>query len=67
LDAAWLRAERDQISPLVFASEYECTFTDSELSVFPSELVYAALSTEVKPLLPVSTTLHIGVMLESGR
>lgn len=52
IPTAWLEQERRHLPPLVFQSEYECTFTDTLAQVFATADVLAALSDEVPVLFP---------------
>ena len=46
----FLEAERKALGPLFFESEYLCRFTDTELTVFRSTDIEAALDPSLKPL-----------------
>ena len=48
----FLAEERRTISPLVYASEYECRFTDAADSAFSHDQVMAALDHTLNPLYP---------------
>jgi hypothetical protein len=50
----FLAAERASLPPWVFASEWDCSFTDNELSAFDSELIENALDPTVTPLWEVA-------------
>ncbi len=50
ISKAWLEKERTRLGPLRFASEFECNFVDTNDSFFPSKLIEAAVSSEVKAL-----------------
>jgi len=52
ISADFLAEERRTISPLVFASEYECRFTDAADSAFSHDQVMAALDHTLTPLYP---------------
>ena len=49
---AFLESERRNLPPHRFASEYLCEFVDTEDAVFPSDLIAAAVTERVQPLLP---------------
>jgi hypothetical protein len=46
----FLEQEKRTMPPMWFAAEYLCEFTDTEDSVFSSEHIMSALSTDVQPL-----------------
>lgn len=46
----FLVEERRALSALAFQSEYQCVFTDNELTVFATEHIEAAVDTSVEPL-----------------
>ena len=50
---AFLDAERRALGPLWFSQEYECTFAETEDSVFRNADIEAAISTDLKPLFAV--------------
>ena len=50
IDPEWLERERRAVPAHVFASEYGCEFIDVIDQVFSTELVLAAISSEVRPL-----------------
>jgi hypothetical protein len=52
IPAVWLERERARIGERGFRQEYECTFLDTDDAAFETELVQAALSSEVAPLFP---------------
>ena len=47
-----LEDERRTLGDFMFQQEYEIQFLDDELAVFSSELIEAAISSEVQPLWP---------------
>lgn len=49
---AFLASEKRNLPAHRFASEYLCEFVDTEDSVFPSDLIAAAVTHDVPPLLP---------------
>jgi terminase large subunit-like protein len=51
---AFLAEERASLPPWVYAAEWECEFTDNELSAFDSALIAAALDSTVTPLWEVA-------------
>jgi hypothetical protein len=50
ISARKLAEERRRMTPTVFNAEYMCSFEDSAAQVFPTEMVRAALTTDVAPL-----------------
>jgi len=46
----FLEHERASLPPWVYASEWDCQFTDNELAAFDSALIAAALDPDVRPL-----------------
>jgi Terminase large subunit, T4likevirus-type, N-terminal len=48
----FLEEERMALPPWVFRSEYECSFEDTEDTVFTTEMIERAISPDVKPLFP---------------
>ena len=47
---SFLAQERAEMPPWVYAAEWDCQFTDNELTVFRSADIEAALDTSVTPL-----------------
>ena len=50
IDPEWLAEERRLIGDWQFRQEYMCEFVDTDEQFFSSELIEAAISTEVQPL-----------------
>jgi hypothetical protein len=50
ISAAFLAEEERELGPLRYRSEYLCEFVDDSEQLFPSGLIAAALSDEVRPL-----------------
>lgn len=50
IDPEWLAEERRLIGDWQFRQEYECEFVDTDEQFFASELIEAALTSEVAPL-----------------
>lgn len=50
ITAEFLAEEFRALGELIYRAEYECVFTDSETSMFSSQLIEAALTNDVKPL-----------------
>lgn len=50
IDAAWLAEERRLVGDWQFRQEYLCEFVDTDEQFFASELIEAAMTTEVEPL-----------------
>lgn len=50
IPSSFLEHERASLPPWVYASEWDCAFTDNELAAFSSELIEAALDPAVTPL-----------------
>jgi hypothetical protein len=50
ISSQFLEEERRSLGELVYASEYECRFVDTEDSVFSSEHIAAALDPDLAPL-----------------
>jgi hypothetical protein len=45
-----LEEEKRKLPPWIYRQEYECSFEETEDSVFTTEMVERAVSAEVKPL-----------------
>jgi hypothetical protein len=50
ISARKLADERKRMTPVVFASEYMCSFEDSGNQLFPTDTIRAALTDEVDPI-----------------
>jgi hypothetical protein len=50
IDPVWLSKERAQIGEWWYTQEYDCAFVDTKTQLFATDLVLAALSSEVAPL-----------------
>lgn len=50
IPASFLEQERREMPPWVYAAEWDCAFTDNELSVFSSESVAAAIDSDLLPM-----------------
>ena len=53
ISASFLAEEERQLGPFLFKQEYEIEFLDDETSLFSSELIERAVSSEVLPLWPM--------------
>jgi hypothetical protein len=50
ISESFLREERESLPPFIYRQEYECSFEETEDQVFTTEMVDAAVSSEVTPL-----------------
>jgi hypothetical protein len=50
IDPGWLAEERENMGPLLYSQEFMCQFVDNDLAVFPSALIEAAFTDDVRPL-----------------
>lgn len=50
IDPVWLKEERVLVGDWMFRQEYGCEFVDTDEQFFSSDLIEAALTTEVRPL-----------------
>jgi hypothetical protein len=54
ISSAFLEEERRELGDLFYQSEYMCRFVDTVDQVFATDLVMAAVSTDVQPLFPIT-------------
>jgi hypothetical protein len=50
ISSEFLEEQRRELGPLLFDQEYMAIFTDAEQSAFPSALIEALFSEDVRPL-----------------
>lgn len=53
IDRAWLEAERAAVGDFWFRQEFLCEFLDDDSQLYPTDLIDAALSSDVAPFFPI--------------